>query len=101
MKKLLSIIVVVGLLVGAFFMLRTRIVWLDYFNGTIIERSEDEVATVKVDQTQTISSYFFEIETDDGRIVKVQVDQLQYFRAREGARVTKSPFTSSVLLADD
>ena len=101
MKRLLSIIIVAGLLVGAYFLLRTSIVWLDDFDGTIIERLEDEVATVSEHQTQTISTYFFEIETDDGRTVKVQVDQLQYFRASEGARVIKSPFTSSVVLADD
>jgi hypothetical protein len=97
-KKLLTPIIVVGLLVGAYFLLRTRVLWLDSFEGTISERSIDEVATVKTAGSQTIASFFLSVETDDGRSVVVPSDQLQYFRARRGMRVHKAPFSSSLVL---
>ena len=98
MKKLLTLVIIVGLLAGAYFLLRTRVLWLDSFEGTITERAIDEVATVKRAGAQTISSFFLSVETDDGRSVVVPCDQLQYFRARRGMRVHKSPFSSSLVL---
>lgn len=98
MKKLLTPIIIVGLLVAAYFLLRTRVLWLDSFEGTITERAIDQVATVKKANSQTISSFFLSVETDDGRSLVVPSDQLQYFRARRGMRVHKAPFSSTLVL---
>lgn len=101
MKKILTMLVVAGLLVGAFFLLHKQILWLDFFDGTIRERIEDQVATVSKAGNQSISYYFFAIETDDGRLVQAPVDQLVYFRAREGMRVSKPPFSPAVSLVEN
>ena len=100
MKKFFEIIIVLGVLTGTFFALHTRVPWLDYFDGTIVDREERSVATVtRKGHAQDISEYFLDIETDSGRKVKMQVDQLLYFRSRNSMRVTKRPFSSRVDLS--
>jgi hypothetical protein len=97
MKKFLKIVIVIGVLAGAFFTLHTRIMWLDYFDGTIVDRQEKSVATVtRRGHAQNISEFFLTIETDSGRTVVVEVDQLLYFRSRTKMRVSKRPFSSQV-----
>jgi len=100
MKRFFKIIIVLGVLTGAFLALHTRVPWLDYFDGTIVDKEERSVATVtRKGHAQDISEYFIEIETDSGRKVKMQVDQLLYFRSRNKMRVSKGPFTSRVDLS--
>jgi hypothetical protein len=99
MKRVIFWLAIAGLLVGGFFLLHKQVLWLDYFDGTLVKRIEDQVATVRKVGNQTISNYSFAIETDDGREVLAPVDQLVYFRAREGMRVHKSPFSSTIELA--
>ncbi|HUU03884.1 MAG TPA: hypothetical protein VM425_20785 [Myxococcota bacterium] len=95
MKKIFKIIIVLGVLTGAFFALHTRVLWLDYFDGTIVDKEERSVATVtRKGHAQDISEYFLDIETDSGRKVKMQVDQLLYYRSRNSMRVRKRPFSS-------
>lgn len=99
MKRIYKIVVVLAVVAGAFFALHTRIGWLDYFTGTIVNKAEKSVATVtRKGHAQDISEYFFDIETDSGRKVRMQVLQIQYFRARVNMRVTKAPFSSRVEL---
>jgi hypothetical protein len=87
-----------AVLVGAFFLLRKHVTWLDYFEGTITERQEQQTSAL-VDRRYTeISEYFLVVNTDDGRQVTVPVEQLVYFEAREGMRIKKSPFTRDVQL---
>jgi uncharacterized protein YxeA len=101
MKKIISLVVIAAIAVGAYFLLRHRVLWLDSFTGVIEERVEDEVATSRTDGVgQKQSYYFFEVLTDDERQVRVEVDQLQYFRARSGMRVAKRPFTGAIELIE-
>ena len=98
MKKLLSLVVVCALLAGGYLLLRPRVVWLDFFEGTIVAKIEDEVATVGKSIGQRISKYYLDIKTDSGRQVRVPVEQLTYFDSDEGMRVHKGPFTTSIEL---
>lgn len=96
MKKLISSLVVGGLLVAAYFLLRSHVVWLDGFDGTVLVKIETEVPTVGKDGGRKISRYALDVETDSGRLVRVPVDQLTYFDAGEGVRVHKTPFSSDL-----
>jgi hypothetical protein len=98
LRRILTPLIVAAILVGAFFLLRTQIVWLDYFDGTITERIDKLMPTVIDRRAQEISEYFLVVATDDGRQVKVPVEQLVYFQSREGMRIRKSPFTGNVTL---
>lgn len=98
MRTLVKLLVAAVVVMAAYFLLRTRILWLDYFEGSITERVEDSRPTVTKKYTQEISEYFLVVETDDGREVTVPVEQITYFRARPGMRVTKDPFTSDLEL---
>jgi len=98
LKRILTPLIAAALLVGAYFLVRKQVTWLDYFEGTIAERIDKLVPTVIDRRAQEISEYFFVVDTDDGRQVTVPVEQLLFFRAREGMRVKKSPFTLKVLL---
>lgn len=97
-KIFIKLFVVLVMGVVAFFLLQHHVLWLDSFEGTIQERIEDQVPTVTTKVAQEISYYYFRIQTDDGRDLKVAVNQLLYFRARQGMRVSKSPFSASVSL---
>jgi uncharacterized membrane protein len=99
LRRLLTPLVVAALLVAAFFLLRKQVLWLDYFEGTITERIDKLVPTVIDRHAQEISEYYLVVDTDDGRQVTVLVEQLFFFRAREGMRVRKSPFTLEVQLS--
>ena len=96
MKWAIKAAIIAAVLVGAFFLLRTRILWLDYFEGTILERVEKSTPTVSERYAQEISEFFFQIKTDDDRELTVEVDQLLYFRARKGMRVEKGPFSLKI-----
>ena len=98
LRRVLTPLIVAALLVGAFFLLRTQVVWLDYFDGTITERIDKPVPTVIDRRAQEISEYSLVVATDDGRQVTVPVEQLVYFQSREGMRIKKAPFTSDVTL---
>lgn len=98
LRRVLTPLVVVAVLVGAYFLVRKDVTWLDYFDGTITERIDKLVPTVIDRHAQEISEYFLVIDTDDGRQVTVLVEQLVFFRAREGMRIKKSPFTLEVQL---
>ena len=98
-RRILTPLILAAALVGAFFLLRTKVLWLDYFDGTIIERVDKLVPTVIDRHAQELSEYFLVIDTDDGRQVTVQVEQLLFFESREGTRVCKSPFTQDVRLS--
>jgi hypothetical protein len=97
MRAVIKVAVVAGLLVGFYLLFRTKILWLDSFEGTITERLEEKTPTVIDDKlTQNLSRFYLQIRTDDGRDVRVEVDQLEYFRSRRGMRVSKAPFGVSV-----
>ena len=98
-RRILTPLILAAALVGAFFLLRTQVLWLDYFNGTIVERVDKLVPTVIDRHVQELSEYFLVIDTDDGRQVTVLVEQLFFFESREGMRVSKSPFTLAVRLS--
>jgi len=98
MKLAIKVVVIAAIVVGAFFLLRTRILWLDYFDGTIVKKVEKDLVTVIDRHAQDIGTYYLEVVTEDARELTVQVDQLQYFRAKKGMRVNKEPFTSEVRL---
>jgi hypothetical protein len=98
MRRVLTPLILAALLVGAFFLLRTRVLWLDYFEGTVVERIDKLVPTIIDRHAQDISEYYLVVDTDDGRQVTVQVEQLLFFESREGMRVCKSPFTLEVHL---
>ena len=99
MKRIYKIVVILAVAAGAFFLLHAHVIWLDYFNGTIVNKAEKTVATVtKKGHAQDISEYFLDIETDSGRKVRIQVPQLQYFSSQVNMRVTKAPFSSHVEL---
>jgi hypothetical protein len=100
MKWIIKAAIFAAVLVCAFFLLRTRILWLDYFDGTILKRVEKSTPTVSERYSQEISEFFFEIMTDDEREITVEVDQLLYFRARKGMRVEKGPFSLKVDLTE-
>lgn len=97
-RRVLTPLVAAAVLVGAFFLLRTQVLWLDFFEGTIVERVDKLVPTVIDRHAQDISEYYLVIDTDDGRQVTVQVEQLFFFESREGMRVGKSPFTLAIRL---
>ena len=97
-RRVLTPLILAAALVGAFFLLRTQVPWLDYFEGTIVERVDKLVPTVIDRHAQDISEYYLSIDTDDGRQVTVQVEQLLFFESREGMRVSKSPFSLAVRL---
>jgi hypothetical protein len=97
-RRVLTPLILAVVVVGAFFLLRKHVVWLDYFEGTISERQDRQTSAV-VDRRYTeISEYYLVVDTDDGRQVTVPVEQLVYFEAREGMRIKKSPFTRDVHL---
>lgn len=97
-RRVLSPLILAAVLVGAFFLLRRHVTWLDYFEGTVTERQDQQTSAV-IDRRYTeISEYFLVVDTDDGRQVTVPVEQLVYFEAREGMRIKKSPFTRDVRL---
>ena len=99
MKRLLKVIILLAILVGAYFGLKPHILWLDYFDGTITDKVETSVPTVlDKKHAQNISEYFFVVATDDGRELKVLVKQLDYFRSRPQMRVSKGPFSSDIQL---
>lgn len=98
-RRILTPLILAAALVGAFFLLRTQVLWLDYFDGTIVERVDKLVPTVIDRHAQELSEYFLVIDTDDGRQVTVLVEQLVFFKSREGMRVCKSPFTQDVRLS--
>ena len=98
LRRIVTPLILVVVIVGAFFLLRKHITWLDYFEGTIAERIDKLVPTVIDRRAQEISEYYLVVDTDDGRQVTVLVEQLLFFRAREGMRVKKSPFTLEVQL---
>lgn len=100
MKWVIKAAILAAVLVCAFFLLRTKILWLDYFDGTILKKVEKSTPTVSERYAQEISYFFFEIGTDDERQVTVKVDQLLYFRAREGMRVEKGPFSLKISLKE-
>ena len=101
MKWAIKAVVIAAVLVGAFFLLRTRILWLDYFDGTVVKKVEKVLPTVLDHHTQEISTFYFEIVTDDDdRELTVEVDQLLYFRARKGMRVTKESFSLKIRLPE-
>jgi hypothetical protein len=101
MKWVIKAVVLVAILVAAFFLLRTKVLWLDSFDATIIQKVEKVLPTVVDQHAQKISSFFFDVVTDgDNRELTVEVDQLQYFRAREGMRVTKESFGLDVRLLE-
>jgi hypothetical protein len=95
-----GLILLVGL-AGGYFLLKPHVVWLDTFEGTILTKVEKEVPTV-IDKkhAQIITEYFFVVETEGNRELTVQVDQLLYFRAREGMQVSKAPFTNRIELVE-
>ena len=97
-RRILTPLILAAVLVGAFFLLRTHVTWLDYFEGTIVERIDKLVPTVIDRRAQEISEYFLVVDTDDGRQVTIPVEQLVFFQAREGMRIKKSPFTRAVSL---
>ncbi len=99
-KIFIKLLVLTAIGVGSFFILQHHVLWLDSFDGTIQQRIEDQVPTVSTQIAQEISYYYFKIQTDDGREIVVAVDQLMYFRARPGMRVSKHPFSSSVTLLE-
>jgi hypothetical protein len=98
MRRVLSPLILAAVLVGAFFLLRKHVTWLDYFEGTITERQDQQTSALVERRYTEISEYFLVVDTDDGRQVTVPVEQLVYFEAREGMRVKKSPFTRDVQL---
>lgn len=98
-RSIVKILGAAALVVAAYFLLRTRVLWLDYFEGTITDRIEESIPTVTRRTTQEISEYFLVVATDDGRELTVPVDQLTYFRARAGMRVAKDPFSADLDLA--
>ncbi len=98
MKKRISILVVAGLLVGAYFWLRPRVVWLDGFDGTIQSKVEEQLPTVGATGGREISRYCLDVMTDSGRLVRVPVAPLIYYEAAVGMRVHKSPFSSGLEL---
>jgi hypothetical protein len=101
MKRLLKIIILLAVLAGAYIGLRPRILWLDYFDGTITDKVVTTIPTVlDKKHAQHLSDYFFIVVTDDDRELKVQVEQLQYFRARPQMRVSKKPFSANIELLD-
>jgi hypothetical protein len=98
LRRILTPLIVTAVLVGAYFLVRKQVTWLDYFEGTIVERIDKLVPTVIDRRAQEISEYYLVVDTDDGRQVTVLVEQLLFFRSREGMRVKKSPFTLEVRL---
>jgi len=100
-KRLLKIVILLAVLAGAYFGLKPRILWLDYFDGTITEKVVTTIPTVLDNKhAQHMNSYFFIVATDDDRELKVAVEQLQYFRARPQMRVSKKPFSSDITLLE-
>jgi len=98
-KKILDLLVLAAILAGAYFLLRPRVLWLDYFEGEIQDKREQELATVSDRRvTQEISHYFLDVSTSDGRSLEIEVPQDVYFRARRGMKVHKPPFTSGLQL---
>lgn len=97
-RRVLTPLIFVVVVVGAFFLLRKHVTWLDYFEGTVTERQDLQTSTLIERRHTEISEYFLVVDTDDGRQVTVPVEQLVYFEAREGMRIKKSPFTHEVRL---
>jgi hypothetical protein len=98
-RRVLTPLILVVAVVGAFFLLRRHVTWLDYFEGTITEKVDQQTSAL-IDRRYTeISEYFLVVDTDDGRQVTVPVEQLVYFEARQGMRIKKSPFTQKVQLS--
>jgi len=100
MKWAIKAVVLVAILAAAYFLLRHKVLWLDSFDATIVKKLEKALPTVVDQHAQEISSFYYEIETDDNRHLTVEVDQLQYFRSREGMRVVKEPFSLDVRLLE-
>jgi hypothetical protein len=98
LRRVLPLLILAVALAGAFFLLRTRVLWLDSFEGTIVEKVDKLVPTVIDRRAQDISEYSLVIDTDDGRQVTVRVEQLLFFESREGKRVGKSHFSLAVRL---
>jgi hypothetical protein len=98
LRRVLPLLILAVALAGAFFLLRTRVLWLDSFEGTIVEKVDKLVPTVIDRRAQDISEYSLVIDTDDGRQVTVRVEQLLFYESREGKRVGKSPFSLAVRL---
>jgi len=97
-RKVLTPLIFVVVVAGAFFLLRKHVTWLDYFEGTVTERLDQQTSALVERRYTEISEYYLVIDTDDGRRVTVPVEQLVYFEARAGMRIKKSPFTQNVQL---
>ena len=97
-RRVITPLIFVVAVVGAFFLLRKHITWLDYFEGTVADRLDQQTSALVERRYTEISEYFLVVDTDDGRQVTVPVEQLVYFEARKGMRIEKSPFTQKVRL---
>jgi hypothetical protein len=101
MKRIVRYLIVVALLLAAWYVARPRVLWLDYFEGTITDRYERPVPTVREGRkTQELSEYYWQVLTQDARRLEVEVPQDRYFRSRIGMKVKKAPFTVEVELIE-
>jgi hypothetical protein len=87
-----------GLIVGFFLLLRPHVIWLDSFEGVLIEKTTKMVPTLVNGELLDVSEHYFVVEEDDGRQINMQVDQLKYFRASIGNRIVKKSFRSEIEL---
>jgi hypothetical protein len=100
LKQVMKILVFAGVVLAAYFLLKPRVYWLDSFMGTVEEKVETATPTVRDRRPVETSDYFLRVATDDGRELTVRVDQLVYFKAREGMQVVKESFSNELRILE-